>query len=453
MGTLFQDLRYALRMLFKKPAFTIVAVMTLALGIGANSTIFSFVNGILLRPLPYQNPERLMMLDETASKRGVSSMGVSFPNFADWREQNHVFEDIAAYQGDTYTVVDGGEPEQISGARVSAGMFEILGVSPTLGRTFLTEEDHPNQDAVILLSDGLWRRRFAADPNIIGQTITTGSRPRTVIGVMPSGFKFPDVADLWVPMALNSELWTRNDHGLSAIARLKEGVTIEQAQAEMNTIALHIEEKNPVTNEGMGVNVFRLHESLTGDYRQALIILLGVVGFVLLIACANVANLLLVRASARQKEVAIRSALGASPRRIFRQLLTESLLLGLIGGALGLVIAVWGRDLLLAAIPGEMPFWMKFNLDGRVLGFTLGVSILTGLVFGVVPSLQAANPNLNEALKEGGRDTAGAGHNRLRGPLVIFEVALSLVLLVGAGLLVKSFWRLSQVNPGFDPQN
>src|SRR6185503_12283913 len=280
MGTSFQDLRYALRMLLKKPAFTVVAVMTLALGIGANSTIFSFVNGILLRPLPFQNPEQLMMLDETASKRGISSMGVSFPNFADWREQNHVFEDIAAYQGDTYTVVDGGEPEQISGARVSAGMFEILGVSPTLGRTFLTEEDHPNQDAVIILSDGLWRRRFAADPNLIGQMITTGSRPRTVIGVMPPGFKFPNVADLWVPMALNSQLWTRNDHGMGAIARLKEEVTIEQAQAEMNTIALHIEEQNPVTNEGMGVNVFRLHESLTGDYRQALMILLGVVGFV-----------------------------------------------------------------------------------------------------------------------------------------------------------------------------
>ena len=453
MGTLFQDLRYALRMLLKKPAFTVVAVMTLALGIGANSTIFSFVNGILLRPLPYRNPDRLMMLDETVPKRGIVSMGVSFPNFADWREQNHVFEDIAAFTPDTYTVVDGGEPEQISGARVSAGMFEILGVSPILGRAFFAEEDHLNQDAVVILSYGLWQRRFAADPNIIGQTITTGSRPRTVIGVMPQGFKFPEVADLWVPMALNSQIWNRNSHGLGAIARLKEGVTIEQAQAEMNTIALHIEEQNPVTNDGKRVSVFSLHESLTGDYRQALMILFGVVGFVLLIACANVANLLLVRASVRQKEVAIRSALGASPRRIFRQLLTESLLLGLIGGVLGLVIAVWGRDLLLAAIPGDMPFWMKFNLDARVLGFTLGVSILTGLVFGVVPALQAANPNLNEVLKEGGRDTTGAGHHRLRGPLVVSEIALSLVLLVGAGLMMRSFTSLQSVNSGFNPAN
>ncbi|HVG17675.1 MAG TPA: ABC transporter permease, partial [Blastocatellia bacterium] len=329
----------------------------------------------------------------------------------------------------------------------------ILGVAPIQGRTFTAEEDRPDHDTVVILSHGLWQRRFGSDPEVVGRTITLNNRPRTVIGIMPPGFKFPEVADVWLPLALDTRRYTRTDHGLSAIARLKPGVTPAQAQAEMSAIAARIEEQNPVTNQGLGVNVFNLRDGLTGDYRQALMILLGVVGFVLLIACANVANLLLARASARQKEVALRAALGANRWRLFRQLLTESLLLGVIGGALGLVLTLWGLDMLLAAIPIKFPFWMKFSLDGRVIGFTVGISLLTGLVFGVVPALGASKPNLNEILKEGGRTATSAGRRRLRNLLVVAEVALSLVLLAGAGLMMRSFLRLQQVNPGFNPQN
>ncbi len=454
MDTFWQDVRYGVRSLLKKPGFAFIAVLTLALGIGANSTIFSFVNAILLRPLPYKNPERLVLLDETASRRGIASMGVSFPNFLDWREQNQVFEDVAAYSEDTYTLAGGGEPEQLQGARISSGLFELLGVQPLMGRTFSAEEDRPNNDAVVILSYGLWQRRFGSDPQIVGQSINVGNRAHTVIGVMPAGFKFPEVAQLWRPMALDTTMWTRNDHGLSAIARLKPNVTIEQAQSEMIRVARRIEEQNPVTNEGMSVTVLNLRDTLVGDYRQALWILLGVVGFVLLIACANVANLLLARSAARQKEIAIRAAMGASRWRIIRQLVTESLLLSVIGGALGLVLAVWGIDLLLATIPIEFPFWMKFSLDTSVLLFTIAVSVLTGVVFGLAPALQATKIELNETLKEGGRSAgAASGHRRLRSLLVVTEVALSLMLLTGAGLMMRSFMRLRQVDSGLNPNN
>ncbi|MGH9768345.1 MAG: ABC transporter permease [Blastocatellia bacterium] len=299
MKTLWQDARYGLRMLLKKPGFTLTAVITLALGIGATSTIFSFVNGILLRPLPYQDSERLILLDETAAKRGIASMGVSFPNFLDWREQNRVFTGVAAYGESSYTLTGSGEPEELSGASISYNAFEVLGVAPILGRTFTADEDRPENDLVVILGHGLWVRGFGARPEIIGQKITLNNRSRTVIGVMPPDFKFPEVADLWVPLALDTRRWTRNDHGLSAIARLKAGVTLEQAQSDITAVARRIEEQNPVTNEGMGVNLIPLREGLVGDYRKALLILMGVVGLVLLIACANVANLLLARASAR----------------------------------------------------------------------------------------------------------------------------------------------------------
>ena len=455
MKNVWQDVRYGARSLLKKPGFTFVAVLTLALGIGANSTIFSFVNAILLRPLPYAQPERLVNLDENSSKQGVASMGVSFPNFQDWREQNKSFEDIAAYGEDTYTLTGGGaEPEQLPGARISSGLFEILGVQPLMGRTFRAEEDRPDNDTVVILSYGLWQRRFGGNPNVIGQSITMGNRPFTIIGVMPAGFRFPEVADIWKPLALDATKWTRNDHGLAAIARLKPGVTLKQAQDDMNGVARRIEEANPVTNEGFGVSVANLRDSLVGDYRKALMILLGVVSFVLLIACANVANLLLARSAGRQKEIAIRATLGASRWRIIRQLITESLLLSAIGGVLGLVMAVWGIDLLLATIPIEFPFWMKFTLDGRVLGFTILISVLTGIIFGLAPALQASKIELNETLKEGGRSAGAAtGHRRLRSLLVVSELALSLVLLTGAGLMMKSFMRLQQVNSGLNPNN
>ncbi|MDQ3687468.1 MAG: ABC transporter permease [Acidobacteriota bacterium] len=453
MQTLWQDLRYGLRTLLAKPGFTLVAIITLALGIGATSTIFSFVNGILLRPLPYEDAERLVLLDETAPKRGVTSMGVSFPNFVDWREQNQVFAGIAAYDDRSFALTGGGEPEQLSGGIVSHNTFEILGVTPMLGRTFRPEEDGPDQSDVVILSHGLWERRFGANSGIIGQKIVVNNRARTVIGVMPLGFKFPETAELWIPLTPEVKNWTRNDHGISAVGRLKLSVSLEQAQADINAVARGIEEQHPVTNEGMGVNLIPLRDGLVGDFRKALLLLLGVVGLVLMIACANVANLLLARASARQREIAVRAALGASRWRVFRQLLTESFLLGASGGVLGLVLALWGLDLLLAAIPVDLPFWMKFNLDWRVLGFAAGTALLTSLIFGVAPALQAARIDLNETLKEGGRGGAGAGPHRLRRALVVAEVALSLILLIGAGLMAQSFLRLQQVNPGLNAEN
>jgi len=454
VNTIWQDTRYGARMLRKSPGLTSVAVLSLALGMGAISTIFSFVNGIMLRPLPYPESERLVLVDETAFKRGSPSMNVSYPNFLDWREQNHSFEDIGCYSTGGFIIAPGGggnEPEQLKGAFVTQGLFEILGVAPILGRTFTADEDQPDHDLVVILSHGLWQRRFGSDPNILGQTLLLNNRPRVVIGVMPKGFQFPEVAEAWGPLALNTKLWTRTDHGLLSIARLKPGVTLEQAQAEMISIASNIEAQNPVTNEGLSVSLASLRAGLVGDYKKALLILLGVVAFVLLIACVNVANLLLARGAARQKEIAIRAALGANRRRIFRQLLTESLLLGLISGALGLMLALWGMDLLLSAIPIDIPFWMKFDLDGRVLGFTAACSLLTGFVFGTAPALEASNPDLNETLKEGGRSGTGGGRHRLRSLLVVAEIALSLVLLVGAGLMMRSFMSLQHVNAGFNP--
>jgi putative ABC transport system permease protein len=453
MKTFWQDARYGLRMLLKKPGFTLTAVITLALGIGATSTIFSFVNGILLRPLPYLDSERLVLLDEIAARQGNASMGVSPPNFLDWREQNRVFTGVAAFDDGGYSLTGNGEPERLPGAGISYNTFEILGVAPILGRTFTAEEDRPGNDLVVILGHGLWERLFGAKPEVIGQKVTLNNRSRTVIGVMPPDFKFPEVADLWVPLAIDTSQWTRNDHGWSAVARLKPGVTLEQAQSGITAVARRIEEQNPVTNEGMGVNLIPLREGLAGDYRKALLILMGVVGLVLLIACANVANLVLARASARAKEVAIRTALGAGRWRVFRQLLTESVVLGLMGGSLGCGLAFWGLDLLLAAIPIDLPFWMKFNLDGRVLGFTAGVTLLTGLVFGAAPALQTSKVDLNEALKEVGRSASGASRHRMLRSLVVAEVALSLVLLIGAGLMMRSFMRLQHTNPGLNPRN
>lgn len=452
MQTFLKDLRYGVRSLLQRPGFTAVAVITLALGIGANTTLFSFVNGILLRPLPFKDPGQLVVLDENAPKQGIKSFGVSYPNFVDWRQRNHVFEDAASYQAASYTLVGAGEPERISGARISHGLFELLGVAPSRGRTITAEEDQPETNNVVILSHGLWQRRFASAENAIGQTLTVNGRPRTIIGVMPPDFKFPETAELWVPLALNEKLFTRTDHGLSTIARLKPNITLAQARAEMANIARQIEQENPVTNEGLGVDVFPLRDRLVGDYRDALLILLGVVAFVLLIACANVANLLLARSSARHKELALRAALGASRARIVRQLLTESALLSVLGALLGVLIAVWGKNLLLAAIPDDMPFWMKFDLDLRVLGFTFAISLLTVVAFGIAPALQASRTDLNEALKEGGR-TGGHGRNRLRSLLVVAEVALSLVLLVGAGLMVRSLAKLGQVHSGINPEN
>jgi putative ABC transport system permease protein len=449
MNILWQELRYGARMLMKQPGFTLIAVCTLALGIGATSTIFSFINGILLRPLPYQEAERLVLLDEISSKL-PGSFDVSYPNFQDWRVMNQVFTGVAAYLGSDFTLTGSGEPERLQGNEISYDTFETLGVAPLLGRNFSAAEGQPGQDAVVMLSHGLWTQRFGARPEVIGQTINLSNRTRAIIGVMPPGFQFPNRAELWVPLAPAPQVWRRTDHGFGAIARLKPGVTHAQAQSDLEAVARRIEEQNPVTNEGMSVKLMPLRAGLTADYQTSLPLLLGAVGLVLLIACANVANLLLARATGRRREMAIRAALGAGRARLIRQLLVESMLLGTLGGTLGLGLAWWGLDLALATIPVEFPFWMKFNLDGRVIGFTFAVASGTSLLFGLAPAWQASQPDLHATLKEGGR--GGSSRQRLRSLLVVAEVALSLLLLIGAGLMMRSFLRLQQVNPGFNPQ-
>jgi putative ABC transport system permease protein len=440
-------------MLLKNPGFAVIAVIALALGIGANAAIFSVVNAVLLRSLPYDDPDRLIVLRENKIPQ-FPEFSVSPGNFLDWQKQNTVFEKLAAIRGFSYNLVGTGEPERLRGARISAGLFEMLGVKPAQGRTFLAEEDQPGRDSVVILSNSLWQRRFGADPNILGRALTLNASTYTVIGVMPPDFQFPDrETELFTPVAFDAKQAEQHGaHYISVVGRLKPGVGLEQAQTEMSAIAARLSQQYPDSNAGWGVSLFRMQEYESRDIKQALLVLLGAVALVLLIACANVANLLLARATARAREIAIRTALGASRWRVIRQLLTESILLALVGGGLGLLLAVWGMDLLLALAPEDLPRVKNGALDARVLGFTILITLLTGIVFGLVPALQSSRPNLNETLKEGGRGTTG-GHHRVRGALVVTEVALAMMLLIGAGLLIRSFYRLQQVDPGFNPKN
>jgi putative ABC transport system permease protein len=440
-------------MLLKNPGFAFVAVIALALGIAANAAIFSVVNAVLLRSLPYDEPERLIVLRENKLPQ-FPEFSVSPGNFLDWQKQNTVFEKLAAVRGFAYNLVDTGEPERLRGARVSAGLFEMLGVKPAQGRTFLAEEDQPGHESVVILSHSLWQRRFGGDPNILGRAISLNASSYTVIGIMPPTFQFPDrETELFTPVAFDAKQAEQHGaHYISVVGRLKPGVSLAQARTEMSAIAARLAQQYPDANTGWGVMLFPMQEYESREIKPALLVLLGAVALVLLIACANVANLLLARATARQREIAIRTALGASRWRVIRQLLTESILLAIVGGSLGLLLAVWGMDLLLALAPENLPRVKGGALDIRVLGFTVFITLLTGIVFGLVPALQASRPNLNETLKEGGRGTTG-GHHRVRSSLVITEVALALVLLIGAGLLIRSFYHLQQVNPGFNPKN
>jgi putative ABC transport system permease protein len=456
LGDFGHDLRYGVRMLWKNPGFTAVAVVALALGIGANSAIFSVVNTVLLRPLPYKEPERLVMVWEDDSKHGFPNDTPAAANYVDWRDQNQVFEGMAALADQSFNLTGAGDPERIDGKRVNANLFELLGVAPQHGRAFAAEEDRPGANKVVILSQALWQRRFGSDAGIVGKTLTLNGEGHTVVGVMPASFQFPDrQAELWVPIAFTQqEEASRGRHYLQVVARLKQGVTLKRAQAEMSTIAARLQQQHPEQNTDLGTSVEPLHEHLVGDIRPALLVLLGAVGFVLLVACANVANLLLARAAVRQKEIALRTALGASRLRLIRQFLTESVLLAALGGLIGLLLSVWGVTLLKSFIPENISQVKAIAVDARVLGFTLLVTLLTGLVFGLAPAAQASKFNLNETLKEGGRDAAAArGGNRIRGLLVIAEVAVSLVLLVGAGLLINSFLRLRNVDPGFRTDN
>jgi putative ABC transport system permease protein len=461
MATFWQDLRYGARMLLRNPGFSFVAIVTLSLGIGANTAIFSLVNAVLLQPLPYRDPARIVRIGGANLRTGKDMGSFSPQDFYDWKARNTVFESIAAYDGWSPSLTGEGEPEKIEAGRVSASFFSILRAQPTIGRAFLPHEEERGNHMVVVLSHRLWQRRFGADPAIVGKQISLSALSYTVIGVMPARFEFPRLTgamlnepELWAPFAPDLNDWTRSSRAVDAgIARLKPHATLDEAEAEMKAIAGQLEQQYPETNAGAGVSIASLHESLVGKSRAALLIFLAAVALVLLIACANVANLLLARASVRQKEIAIRTALGAGRARVIRQLLTESILLAALGGALGLLLALWSTDLLVAGASGVLPHLGAIKMDGLVLGFTFLVSLMTGIAFGVTPALQASKPDLNEMLKEGGRTSgASVGNRRARNLLVIAEVAVSLVLLVGAGLLIKSFLRLQEVKPGFDPE-
>ncbi len=453
LSTLWQDVRYGARSLFKHPGFTLVAVLTLGLGIGANSAIFSVVNGVLLRSLPYPEPERVVMLWEVGDSGRNTYL--SHMNFSDWRARQTSFEAISAYSGrfgGPSTILGGNEPVRANEVSVYRDFFKALGVAPAIGRTFSPEESNFGTAPVAVVSHGFWQRSLSADPNLANRTLTIGTRSFNVIGVMPAGFSFPEETDVWTSKEqLYADNSSRSSHNYIGIARLKPGIGIEQAQSEMMGIALAIYRETVEDKNHYRAAVVSLKEQLTGPIRPALLVLLGAVGFVLLIACANVANLMLAREMGRQKEIAIRAALGASRLRVVRQLLTESLLLSALGGAVGLLLAYWLISSLLALAPATIPRLNEIGMDGRTLAFTLGVSLLTSLLFGLLPALRVSKPDLNEALKESGRNATGSS-GLVRGGLVVAEIALTLVLLVGAGLLIKSFWRVLQVSPGFNPE-
>ena len=457
------DLRFALRQLGKNPGFTAVAVVTLALGIGANTAIFSAVNAILLRPLPYRDADRLVWVWENNLSKNIPINPASPGNLNDWRNQSRVFESLSAWEGGDFNLTGRGEPERLLGARAFPDFFEVLDVRPVLGRTFGPDDDRPGAEPVALMSHGLWQRRFGGDAGVLGRAINLNGKSFTVIGIVPDGRAAPfHLFELWVPFALDSgRMSSHGDRFLRPVGRLKPGVTVRQAQAELGALARRLEQLHPADNTGAGVNVIPLKEMFAGEMRRPLLVLLGAVAFVLLIACANVANLMLARAVAREREIALRAALGATRLRLARQLFTETLLLCTLGTAAGLGLAVYGVELLRAVVPAVSGTWKVpipgldgIGIDGRVLAFTLLLSFVTALICGLAPALGTSRVNPNDSLKAAGRGAAGsAGGCRLRNALVVSEMALALMLLIGAGLMVESFRRLRAVGLGFDPKN
>jgi len=465
MNNLINDFRYAFRSLLKHPGFTAIAVITLALGIGANTAMFSVINAVLLRPLPYQQPERLVTIWEESPQRDMYQIPVSFANLTEWREQTQTFDQISAYTFTNLNLTGAGEPARLSTIRASANLFPLIGAAPMLGRQFLSEEDKDGGNRVVILGHAVWQNRFGSEQGIIGKSITLNNQSHTIVGVMPPSFQFPvgfgyqgkvvnESIDVYVPLAPAADETRRGNYSFFALGRLKPGATIAQARADMTAIEGRLEQQYPDSNTGIGVSLIPTAEQTVKEIRPALLVLLGAVAFLLLIACANIANLLLARAASRQKEIGIRIALGATRTGVVRLLLIETLILSLAGGCLGLLIAFWGTEALLALTPDNIPRLNEIGIDARVFGFTLAVSVATGLLFGLIPAIQASKPDPNGALKDGSRGLLGSvAGKRTRSALVTVEVALALVLLIGAGLMIKSFLKLQQMNLGFNPEN
>ncbi len=453
MISFWQDVRHGLRVLAKNPGFTAIAILTLALGIGANTALFSVVNGVLLNPLPFANPDELVAVYTKSPTFQESS--ISYPNFLDWQKDNHSFAPLCAFRSDDFNMTGAGEPERVHTHMISAEFFSTLGIPPLLGRTFRPEEDTAGAGPVVILSDGLWHRKFASGQGVLGKNITLNGKTYTIIGVAPGHITGLSNTDVFVPIGQWNDPSFRDRRismGMNAIGRLKPGVTIEQARLDMNRVAENLASAYPEADKGSGISLVPLKTDVVGDVKGILLVLLGAVSFVLMIACANVANLLLARSTGRSREFAIRAALGASPARVIRQLLTESVLLGLAGGCIGLVLATLGVRVLVAALANTLPRSGEIALDGHVLFYTMGISILTGIVFGLIPALKTLRHDTHETLKEGGRGSSGARH-RTQSVFVVVEMAMAVVLLIGAGLMIRTLTALSNINPGFDPHN
>jgi putative ABC transport system permease protein len=453
MATLWQDLKYAARSLRLNPGYTVIVIATLTLGIGANAAIFSVADAVMLRPYPYPDMERLVVINETT--RAGQQMSVAWPTFQDWQAQNQSYEHLGIYRNTVVNVTGADQPERLRGAIASSGVFSAMGIRPVAGRAFGPAEDRPGAAQVAVISERLWRSRFNGDPTLVGRSVVLNNEPHVVIGVMPPGMRFPSrLTDVWLPLGpvVPSFPASRGSHpGLYAVGKLKPGVSFARAVADMDTVARRIEAAHPDTNKDVAVAMIPYYEQIVRSIRPTLYVLLGAVGFVLLIGCANLANLMLARAERRQREIAVRSALGAERRRIVQQLLTESLVLAVAGGALGILLATWIVKLFVASRPVTIPRIDMVGVDGRVMAFAAALSILTGIVFGLVPALRASSPDLLSALKQTGRSGSTSPSRRFRSVLVVAEVALALVLLVGAGLMIRSFARLMAIDPGFDP--